>query len=241
MALYYTVDYNYLTNDDEYFIHIHPQGSSGEDELAKVISEESSFSVMDIKGMLLGFPTQIARILASGRNTLLQDFLGFSVSCRLKKGVKVTDPNYALRSEDIDLHINVNSKAPFSRLLLNTLLQQKQPFIKLNTAKSKPQITEVIDFKTQEKGKYSPSNTFGISGAHFNSPKEIRTLATNCGVFFKLADNSEQRASIYSLYKHDAIHCTIPANVQGKVSVIVRQYSDNQLVEAVLPDVTESQ
>ncbi len=241
MPIYYTVDYNYLTDDDEYFIHIHPQGSASEDELALAISEESSFSVIDVKGLLLGFPVQIARILASGRNTLLQDFLGFNVSCRLKKGIKITDPNYVLRSEDIDLHLNVNSKAPFARLLLNMLLQQKQPFIKLNTDKAKPQITHVLDFKTQEKGQYSPSNTFGIYGAHFNPPKELRTLATNCGVFFKLADDSEQRASIYSLYKHDQIHCTVPADVQGQVSVIVRQYSDNQLVQAVLPNVAESQ
>ena len=240
MSLYYSVDYNNLKDEDDYFIRIHSQGTVGEDELAQALSEDTSFSVVDIKGMLLGLPMQIARVLASGKRTMLQDFLGFNVSCRLKPGVKITDPNYTLRNEDIDLNININSKAPFARLLWNVLLQQKHPFIKAISDKAKPQITRVMDFKTQTAGEYSPANTFGIYGAHFNFPKEISKLPANCGVFFKLADDSEQRAGIYSLYKQDEIHCTVPANVQGKVSVIVRQYSDNNLVEAIISDINEA-
>ena len=240
MPLYYSVDYNHLTDDGKYFINIHSQSSVGETELAKAISEDSSFSVVDIKGMLMSFPEQAASILADGKNLVLQDLLGISVSGRLKNGVEITDPNYSLRSEDIDLRININPKAAFNQMLLNQLLGQKHPFIKQNPITAKPQISSVTDFKTQKKGRYSPNYTFGIYGAHFNHPKDLGQLPLDSGVFFQLADKSEQRATIYSLYKNEEIHCMVPSGVSGTVTVIVRQRSGNGLVEGSLSGLTEA-
>ena len=240
MPLYYSVDYNHLTDDGKYFINIHPQSSVGETELAKAISEDGSFSVIDIKGMFMSFPEQVAQILADGKSLVLQNLLGISVSGRLKNGVEITDPNYSLRSEDIDLRININPKAAFSQMLLNQLLQQKHPFIKQNPATAKPQITSVTDFKTQKKGSYSPNYTFGIYGAHFNHLKELSQLPLDSGVFFQLANKSEQRATIYSLYRNEEIHCMVPSGVSGTVTVIVRQHSNNGLVEGTIDGIIEA-
>ena len=187
----------------------------------------------------MSFPEQAARILAEGKNLLLQDLLGINISCRLKSGVEITDPSYNLRSEDIDLRINLNPKAAFSQMLLNQLLQQKHPFIKQNPVAAKPQIRSVTDFKTQKKGSYSPNYTFGIYGVHFSQSKKPSQLPQESGVFFQLADKSEQRASIYSVYKSEEIHCMVPSGVSGTVTVIVRQRSSNGLVEGIIEGITE--
>ena len=240
MPLYYSVETNHLSNDGGYYIRIHPQGSANEEQLAQAISEPIGHSVIAVKGMLEAFPTQLAHILASGKNAAIADFMGISVSARLKPGIKISDPNYILRSEDIDLHINVNPKAALSRELLNLLLEQKHPFIKISNTAAKPLLTDVLDFATQKAGQYSPNAPLGLNGAHFNVPKKLNALPTECGVFFKLADKSEQRATIYSSYKQDEIHCLVPSSVSGTVSIIVRQYNGNDLEEAILDNIAQA-
>ena len=240
MPLYYSVDYNHLTNDGDYFIRIHPQGSASEAELAQGISEQIGHNVIAVKGMLEAFPTQLAQILASGKSAAIADFMGISVSARLQPGSKITDPNYVLRREDIELHININPKAALARELLNLLLEQKQAFIKVNNTAAKPLLTDVLDFATQKKNQYSPSSPLGLNGAHFSVPKQLNALPSECGVFFKLADKSEVRASIYSTYKQDEIHCLVPSSVSGTVSIILRQYNGNDLEETTLDNIAES-
>ncbi|MEM9423542.1 MAG: hypothetical protein AAF975_01985, partial [Spirochaetota bacterium] len=229
-----------LTKDGDYYIRMHRQGAAGTEELAQFISENTSFSPLDVRSFLMALPQYIARILVDGKTITLPDFLGINVSASIKKGVNITDPNYVLRDGDIDLHINIQAKAAFEHLLHAQLQEQKQPYIKLSNKAAKPIITYVYDFKTQTKGSYSPGNTFGVYGSHFSSPKNIADLPSDSGVFFVLADKSEVRATIYSTYKHEEIHCMVPPAVTGTVSVIVRQRNGNDLVEAKVDNITQS-
>ena len=48
------------------------------------------------------------------------------------------------------------------------------------------------------------------------------------------------RATIYSSYKQDEIHCLVPSSVSGTVSIIVRQYNGNDLEEAILDNIAQA-
>ena len=177
MPIYYSVDYNHLTNDGDYFIRIHPQGSASEAELAQGISEQIGHNVIAVKGMLEAFPSQLAQILASGKSAAIADFMGISVSARLQPGSKITDPNYVLRREDIELHININPKANLARELLNLLLEQKQAFIKVNNTAAKPPTHRCFRLCHPEEKPIQPQQPTGPKRRAFQRPQATERIA----------------------------------------------------------------
>lgn len=109
MAIDYVVQENNF-DPGKFHIRTVPRATRRKDDLAQQIAEKSLVQPADINAVLDTLDDEIISALIAGDNVIIDDFIGFAISVNLKQGVDVTDQNYTIDPDDIDVNISLRNK-----------------------------------------------------------------------------------------------------------------------------------
>lgn len=236
MAVQYAVE-EIKTQPGTFFPKVVPVDSKRTDDIAKQIADKSLVQPADINAVIDTLDDEIIDALAAGNTVNLDDFVRLFISLRLKSGVTITDPDYTLDLNDVDVHVNVAVK-PAIRQAVRARLLAPGSFEKTTTRLRLPQINDVFDVLTQSSGNYTSGGPIEIRGVDLDLPSDLDTDIVN-GVFFEIS-GSEIRADIYMSEGNKKIVCIVPTSVIGPVTVIVRtDYGQTELREGQIAGINQ--
>jgi hypothetical protein len=226
------------TQPGTFFPRIIPIESVRTDDVAKQIAAKSLVQPADINAVLDTLDEEIVDALVAGKNVNLDDFVGLFVTLRLKTGVTITDPDYTLDLNDVDIHVNVAVK-PAIRLAVRARLLAPGSFEKTTLRLRVPQINSVFDVLSQTAGTYTSGGPIEIRGVDIDLPSDLDTDTRN-GVFFQ-SEGNETRADIYMSEGNKKITCIVPGSVSSTADIVVRtDYGQTELREGRITGITQN-
>lgn len=235
MAIDYVLEENKV-RPGTYYIRVVPKATRRQEEITTDIAQKSLVQPSDIEAVLNVLDDEIVDALIEGYSVIVDGFLGFSLSVNLKR--EITDPNYTIDPEDIDVSVNVSVKPQIVRRVRDRL-RTTGDFRKISVPPRSPQPLAVYDVKSQTLGQYTPDGPIEISGSFLDLPDDFNADTRN-GVFFSF-NGTESRATLYMRDGNKQIVCLVPPTVSGTVDIIVRtDYGGPNLREGRLSAVPQA-
>ncbi len=214
------------------------RGSVRTEDLSQQIAAKTLVQPADVNAVFDTMDDEIVINLKAGNSVNLDDFVGFIVSVRLKPGVEITDPDYILNPDDVDVHVNVAIK-PAIRQAVRAGLLAPGSFEKVSARVRVPQISTVFDVISGTFGTYTNNGPVKIRGTGLDLPAD-RDTDTRNGVFF-LSEGNEVRATVYISESDSEIVCMVPSAVSSVADIIVRtDYEAEELREGRISGITQN-
>ncbi len=223
----------------KFHIRVVPKATRRTEDLSAQIAQKSLVQPNDVAAVLATLISEIVGYLIAGDQVILDDFLGFTLTINLKPGVEITDANYSINPDDVEVNISLRNK-PALLSLVRSALNTAGDFNKVSVATKAPKLTQVHDFTTNSNGVYTSGGVIQVRGEFLDLPDDVLTDIQN-GVFYDIGGGTVYRSDIYISEGDTQITCVVPPQVIGPVTVIVRSdYGGPNLREGSLANIQQA-
>jgi nucleoid DNA-binding protein len=201
------------------YLRVIPQATINKSQLVANISKSTLINRPDVEAVLASFQDETVDALINGNRLSIDDFIGFSVSIKLRDGVTITNKRYDLNPDDIVVQVNARVKRAITRRVRDRL-RERDDFRKVHPRKRLPLPESVYDVLSKTEGQYTPGGPLEIYGVELELPDDVETNL-DVGVFFE-SGGVETRADNYMAAGNQKIVCIVPPSISGDVRLIVR-------------------